>query len=483
MKWTDLQVQESAHISYEAITREIFSGTYSQCKLDRNIFPCQHFKFVHGISSRDPKDNEGFTGSDGTNLVEKVKRFKMLYFTMILDMKCEICQTDEEELIETRQKKETKNAFDLLMSARKNDSVPQKIDKPKDKKDELYNFILDYIVENCRVTQSIRNLTATFIEKLRDVLWYIDGHSSTMEIRSENRIPSFFEQFAGFNRPEKSKHRKRTIENLSSEKLKIHCLNLKEVLLCMPFLRDTEEWQNIHENCSKLIDVIESYLDYLKEKRVKMRLINETPRTTIEDGSNITVLRKNVRGVNDALVKLNNAVKLSAEYQPLNIREYLESGIDRQRVHYIIEILKKEGLSSTAVFYGHIVGGNKPAMFFVWKIQENINPNEQLVQILNATEIVKKNIPVYERRITKKEFMNTYSFAAPRHVLREIFQNLTNDNSADINLDTKEINERLKFALMCGDPNMLTDLRHFHKGKPDKYHVFFQAVEDYLKVC
>ena len=311
----------------------------------------------------------------------------------------------------------------------------------------------------------------------------IDSHGSTMEIRSDNRIPSFFDQFVGFNCPQKSKHRKRTIKNLSSEKLTSYCLNLKEVLLCMPFLQDTEGWRNIHENCSKLVFVIERYLEYLKEKRGKMRLLHETPRTTIEDGANITILRKNVRRLNDALVKLNNAVELSTEYEPINIRDYLESGLDRRKFHYIIDILKKEGLSSAAVFYGHVIGGNKPAMFFVWKIQENLDPNEQLGQILNATEVIKKNIPVYERRTTKKEFMKTYSSVAPPHVLKEMFQNLTNDNSADLNLNAKEINDRLKFALLCGDANILTDLRHFHQGRPDKFHVFFRAVENYLKVC
>ena len=176
MKWTDIQVLKSADISYEAITREIFSGAHSQCKLDKSIFPCQHFKFVNGISSRDHKDEEGFIGSNVTNIVEKAMRFKMLYFTMILDTECNICQTvneDEMRLIEKQKNKEARNAFDVLMSARKNESVPQKIDNPKDEKEELYNFLRDYIIENCRVTQSIRNITATFIEKLCDVLWIL----------------------------------------------------------------------------------------------------------------------------------------------------------------------------------------------------------------------------------------------------------------------------------------------------------------------
>ena len=51
---------------------------------------------------------------------------------------------------------------------------------------------------------------------LTDALWFLDGHQATFRDHSCD-IPFVFNQFANFNRPELSKHRKRSSVSLSSE--------------------------------------------------------------------------------------------------------------------------------------------------------------------------------------------------------------------------------------------------------------------------
>lgn len=56
------------------------------------------------------------------------------------------------------------------------------------------------------------------VNTLRDVLWYLDGNHETLSSRSCH-VPAVFSCFVGFNVPEKLKHRKRTIQSLSTEVL------------------------------------------------------------------------------------------------------------------------------------------------------------------------------------------------------------------------------------------------------------------------
>lgn len=65
--------------------------------------------------------------------------------------------------------------------------------------------------------------------------------------------------------------------------------------------------------------------------------------------------------------------------------------------------------------------------------------------------------------------------------MRKIFKELTLDNSAAANLTEAEIDRRLDFSLLSGDPSIMVDLRHQSKEKESQFEVFFKATENYLK--
>ena len=89
--------------------------------------------------------------------------------------------------------------------------------KEKTRKDKLYNEIVKFLATN-NVGWCDPEYGKPLITDLCNVLWYIDGHHEVLASRS-CPIPSLFKSFVGFNKPELSKHRKRSISNMSKDKL------------------------------------------------------------------------------------------------------------------------------------------------------------------------------------------------------------------------------------------------------------------------
>ena len=61
-----------------------------------------------------------------------------------------------------------------------------------------------------------------FINGFTDVLWCIDGHKRTLASRACKE----FESLLGYNKPKKSKHRRKDVANLSSDVLDHHVSTL-----------------------------------------------------------------------------------------------------------------------------------------------------------------------------------------------------------------------------------------------------------------
>ena len=126
------------------------------------------------------------------------------------------------------------NAFAILMSNRaaisQSQRLPDRIDT-RNKKGKLFNDLVSLFEEEKWGWDSGGNTHGKqFLLKLRDVIWYIDGHHGAFENRSLP-IPEAFKAFTGYNVPERSKHRKRKAGNMSYDVLISHVGTLKESLL------------------------------------------------------------------------------------------------------------------------------------------------------------------------------------------------------------------------------------------------------------
>lgn len=99
--------------------------------------------------------------------------------------------------------------------------LPSIIAEPKNRKEKLYNDIISFLSESqLGWINDPAQYGKPFVTELCNVLWFVDGHHGVLSSRS-CPIPSLFTRFNGYNRPELSKHRKRSISNLSREKYRI----------------------------------------------------------------------------------------------------------------------------------------------------------------------------------------------------------------------------------------------------------------------
>ena len=122
-----------------------------------------------------------------------------------------------------------RNAFDVLMAspARCNACYPKKLELVKNRKDELFNDLVDFLQANKLVGKEESSLN--FVSVLCNCLWTIDSHQDTMTARF-CPVPSTFESFCGYNLPEKSKHAKRKLNNLCSQSLHAISSSLFDIL-------------------------------------------------------------------------------------------------------------------------------------------------------------------------------------------------------------------------------------------------------------
>ena len=77
----------------------------------------------------------------------------------------------------------------------------------------------------------------------------------------------------------------------------------------------------------------------------------------------------------------------------------------------MIEELKRNGLkSSKCVHYSFHTGGSKPTLHFLWKVNECQSEGDIITNCLQVIKKIEAEMPVYERRVTKKQFMNAFGF-------------------------------------------------------------------------
>ena len=165
-----------------------------------------------------------------------------------------------------------KDAFSVLMSAQQQLKLPSKISSEsasKNAKFQRRNAITDWLDTNKLGWSAtiVESHGRSFISLLSDVLWHIDGHHSTLRSRS-CCVPVMFSGFAGYNRPEKRKGRKRGPDSMSQAVLDLQSQALLETIQ-QPWIL-THKWAGVREALKQLADSLSKYSKYLSEKRVEV---------------------------------------------------------------------------------------------------------------------------------------------------------------------------------------------------------------------
>ena len=106
-------------------------------------------------------------------------------------------------------------------------------DEETNSKHRLQNQIISWLRDNQIGWTTDLKATSekTFVETLAGALWYIDGHHDGLGARACH-VPSMFNQFQSFNKPELHKKRKRSFENLKRDEIVTHSSQLFTILAC-----------------------------------------------------------------------------------------------------------------------------------------------------------------------------------------------------------------------------------------------------------
>ena len=126
----------------------------------------------------------------------------------------------------------------------------------------------------------------SLVKVLTELLWLIDGHHGSLKDQS-CPVPVVFSSYTGYNVPEYSKHRKRSIGNLSAESLNALNRSLFSTLHANFWKR--KYWQLFHLDVQSLAGSIAQYSDYLNMQN-KIMLVRHKSMMPIRSLANSVTL-------------------------------------------------------------------------------------------------------------------------------------------------------------------------------------------------
>ena len=123
-------------------------------------------------------------------------------------------------------------------------------------------------------------------------------------------------------------------------------------------------------------------------------------------------------------------------------------------------------------------GSSCVVVVVMWRVPSNRTDDEMLTSGARVLMTIEDKLPVYHTREMRRSFGNKFKKIGvdiPRHILRNIYSDLTLDNSA---YENPAVDARMKQAIISEDPDMIIDLRHLNKGRPgDTFDIFFSQLE------
>ena len=232
--------------------------------------------------------------------------------------------------------------------------LPDRLDA-RNKKDKLFNDLINLFEKRKWGwdTGSGNTLGKLFLLKLRDVLWYIDGHHGAFENRSFP-IPEVFKAFDGYNVPELSKHQKRKTGNMSYDILISHVDTLKKSLLAS--WMQQQKWRTLRESVDQLATSLDDYSTYLRQqmRSVKQKQESTISSASISDAGTLKVLPKNA-GVSGRLESLFTTLNEQPVYHRVAVNDFAPMN-PKLKYQYIQDLEK--GLPLPAILYTHTLGSS-----------------------------------------------------------------------------------------------------------------------------
>ena len=173
--------------------------------------------------------------------------------------------------------------------------------------------------------------------------------------------------------------------------------------------------------------------------------------------------------------KLEEALSpLSPYSDPVFLNDFAPTH-PHSRYSYVHEL----ALPFSVECYSYAHGNNLGTLWYLWRVPEN-KSDQDLNQSKALIQRVEIGIDVYHTREMRRQFTLRYGLvcSTKQAVLTDMYQFLTGDNSTSS--ISKDVLERLHFALESQDPDIAFDLRVKNPGRPESYHQFWQGVNELI---
>ena len=377
-----------------------------------------------------------------------------------------------------------RNAFELMLQVQKESStivLPKKV-TVGNKKDELYNDIVDLFEKEGLVWKSSEvqsGIATNAVTTIRDTLWYIDGHKHTLADRSCH-IPVVFSAFEGYNKPERSKHRKRTASCLCADTLRSHSQRLYGNLQ-LPFWSGPS-WRGLKTEVELLAKAIAKYSETLnaKKSRINALHVSSAPVRTIGDNLSLEYLLPRL-SVPIGIHGVDTAVKAVDMNVAVDIDNLLPR--DRRKRYNFIQDVKK-GLSSPTILVTYAAGGTIGSLHWLWRTDAT-DISSALTSSQQVIETLKSNIPTYHTRAMRKAMFDKFGLVTNKvkpSVLRHFYRDLTGDRAVSPSRSEQEVDERLALLFELEEPELIFDLRTTNPGNASNcYELFWRIAEEFLQ--
>lgn len=129
--------------------------------------------------------------------------------------------------------------------------------------------------------------------------------------------------------------------------------------------------------------------------------------------------------------------------------------------------LKNLNLSVPIDVLSYNPGGSVGSTFIIWRTGIDRGIDEVMRLSIQVHEKVRPLLPEFHTRQMRKifvsKFCNLHAVKVPPAVLRTIYSELTLDASIEQN---KQVENRIREAILAEDTDLVTDLRHINTGRP-----------------
>ena len=126
----------------------------------------------------------------------------------------------------------------------------------------------------------------------------------------------------------------------------------------------------------------------------------------------------------------------------------------------------------------------KTHLHFIWKTIPSETEQDRMKKNMTLRDELKQGFPLYSTRVMRREFIQIFGRVTNTKsaFLREMYRQLTGDQSASTNLVESEVDARIKEIIEYEDPDLVWDLRVNNKGI-EKYDIFLEHCQKYIDSC